>query len=154
MEDEFTKYQLKIIKERDYKTCVGFYKSLTHEEKIYYIWNILQPAGNINLGLEDSIATKESSMNAEIRRYTRKEGLDAKSINKNITFLPMTQCWKYLDEDWSCCMCTETKREVYDNAPNKMIAITINCNHGFCAECVAQWLNKETKCPYCRLDFK
>ena len=154
MKEEFTKYQLKLIKEHDYKTCVGFYKSLTHEEKIYYIWNILQPAGNISVRLDDSIATKESSMNAEIRRHTRKEGLDAKSINKNITFLPITQCWKYLKSDWGCNICLAEKKDIYEINPDKMIAITINCNHAFCGECVAQWLNKETKCPYCRLDFK
>ena len=154
MENEFTKHQLKIIKDRNVKICVGFYKSLTHEEKIYYIWDILQPAGNINGRLEDSIATKESSMNAEIRRHTRKEGLDANSFDKNFTFYPMTQCWQYLKSDWECVVCFAGKKDIYDNNPNTMIAITINCNHGFCGECVAQWLNKETKCPYCRLDFK
>ena len=124
------------------------------KEKLYYSKSFIQPGRNIKVKLEDSIAKKESDVNAEIKRLTNKKGLDTKSFDKNLTFYPMTQCWQLLEPNWKCCMCFATKREVYENTPNKMIAITINCHHVFCAERLARWFRKDTKCPLCRLDFK
>ena len=146
--------ELDILKDRNVRICVMFYKMLTNKEKLYFARRIIQPGRNISVRLDDSIATKQLHILAEIRRSKQKKGLDAKSFDKNFTFYPISQCWQYLKSDWECVICFQGKKDIYDNNPNTMIAITINCNHGFCGECVAQWLNKETKCPYCRLDFK
>jgi hypothetical protein len=154
VEKEFSELELEILKDHNVRICVMFYNMLSNKEKLYFVRRIIQPGRNISLRMEDSIARKQSNILAEIRRSKQKKGLDAKSFDKNITFYPMSQCWQYLKSDWECVICFAGKKDIYENNPNTMIAITINCNHGFCGECVAQWLNKETKFPYCRLDFK
>ena len=131
-----------------------FYKTMTIREKIYFARKFIQPGRNINPEMEDTVAGKQLNILAEIRRYSYKKGMDAKSFDENIVFYPITKCWQFLPSDWECCMCYSEKKDIYENAPNTMIAITIKCNHGFCAECVAQWFQKDTKCPLCRMEFK